>query len=138
MQDFKRLEVWRSGMDLVASVYTLTDSLPSEERFGLVSQMRSAAVSIVSNIAEGCGRSSQVELARFLGISFGSASELECQLLLVGRLGMIPSSEIDETTKSTRRIKRQLFRLRQQVLRRGRGLAPPATTDNRARTADHS
>ncbi len=66
MRNFKKLEIWRNGIDIVKTIYYLSDKLPSEEKFGLISQITRAAISIPSNIAEGCSRSSEKEFKRFL------------------------------------------------------------------------
>jgi len=83
----QRLDVWRDAMELVALVYAFSAKLPAEERYGLSSQMRRAAVSVPSNIAKGAARRSPAELVRFLLIARGSLSELDTQLLLAERLG---------------------------------------------------
>ena len=80
--NFKRLDVWRRARVLVKEVYRLTTDYPSSERFGLTSQTRRCAVSIPSNIAEGCGRNSDRQMVHFCSISRGSAFELETQILL--------------------------------------------------------
>ncbi|MEP7292950.1 MAG: four helix bundle protein, partial [Chloroflexota bacterium] len=82
MQDFKKLQVWMKAHVFTLALYRATSAFPKEEVYGLTSQMRRAAVSIPANIAEGCGRSSNAELARFLHISMGSASEVEYYLVL--------------------------------------------------------
>ena len=81
------LEVWRDAMDLVEAVYRMTSSFPDSERFGLTSQMRRAAVSVPSNIAEGAARRSRADYLRFLGIARGSLSELDTQIQIADRLG---------------------------------------------------
>ncbi len=86
IRDFKELIVWQKSMDLVVMVYEITALLPAKERYGLESQLRRAAVSIPSNIAEGQKRNSTKELLQFLRIALGSAAELETQLLLLKRL----------------------------------------------------
>lgn len=86
MRNHKKLEVYELSMMLVEGVYRLTKEYPSDERFGLVSQMRRAAVSIPSNLAEGCGRSSDVETARFFNIAYASCQELIVQLEVARRL----------------------------------------------------
>lgn len=86
--DHKELDVWKKGMDLVEEIYIWTKSLPDEEKFGLTAQMRRAAVSIPSNIAEGSARKGDKELNQFLNIAIGSISELETQYLIAIRLGM--------------------------------------------------
>jgi len=83
---YQELTVWQKSIDLVEMIYKLTKEFPKNETFGLVSQMRRAAVSIPSNIAEG-SRKKELESKHFLRISFGSASELETQLIISARLG---------------------------------------------------
>ena len=85
VQSYKDLLVWQRGIDLVEQVYNLTDRLPDHERFGLVSQMRRCAISVPSNIAEGSRRKNGLEFLQFLRVADGSASELETQLIIVGR-----------------------------------------------------
>ena len=109
--DYQKLRVWQAADRLVIKVYQATAAFPMSERFGLTSQIRRAAVSIPANIAEGCGRDTDNELARFLRISLGSASELQYLLSLSRRLG-----HLDERTWSThdgdpRSIKSQLAAL---------------------------
>lgn len=82
MKDFRKLEIWKKGMDIAKQVYALTSLLPQKEKFGLTSQMNRCSISIPSNIAEGCSRNSDIELKRFIEIAMGSAFELETQLLL--------------------------------------------------------
>jgi four helix bundle protein len=87
MKDFKKLKIWQKGMELVMGVYELSAQLPSDERFGLKSQITRAAVSIPSNIAEGSAERSKKEYVRYLEISLGSLYELETQLLMIDQLG---------------------------------------------------
>lgn len=87
--DYKELAVWQSAMQLVREIYSCTRSFPRDELFGLSSQMRRAAVSVPSNIAEGKGRDSQKELLQFLYKSRGSRLELETQILIASDLGYI-------------------------------------------------
>jgi four helix bundle protein len=89
MRDFHRLAVWQKSHPLVLAVYRHTESFPNGERYGLTAQIRRAATSIPTNIAEGCGRASSADFARFLQIAFGSACELEYQLLLAYDLGYL-------------------------------------------------
>ena len=93
MQDFTQLKVWQKSHNITINIYKLTAQMPSEEKFGLVSQIRRASVSIESNLAEGCGRDSDKELARFVDISMGSSFELRCQLLIARDLGYINSKK---------------------------------------------
>lgn len=83
IQSFKELVVWQKSMDLARQIYILTKELPSEEKFGITSQIRRCAVSIPSNIAEGSKRSTAKDYIQFLRIAGGSAAELETQLLLI-------------------------------------------------------
>ena len=91
MGDFRQLSVWKVAHAFALEVHRYTGAFPSSERYGLSAQMRRAAVSIVSNIAEGCGRQSDRELAYFLRIARGSVREIECQLLLSRDLGYVTS-----------------------------------------------
>jgi four helix bundle protein len=94
IKDFKDLVVWQKAMEAVVEVYKLTKSLPEEETFVLGNQMRRAAISIPSNIAEGQARNSSKEFIRFLAIAKGSKSELETQLILCQRIGYLTENEI--------------------------------------------
>jgi four helix bundle protein len=82
MRDFTRLDVWQKAHALTLTVYRNTESFPREETYGMRRQIRDAATSIESNIAEGCGRRTHGELINFLGMSSGSVSELQCRLLI--------------------------------------------------------
>jgi four helix bundle protein len=88
-QNYRDLIVWQKAMDLVEAVYTVTKLFPKEEIYGLTSQIRRAAVSIPSNIAEGQGRRSSGEFTRFLSIAYGSLREVETQVLIAERLGYL-------------------------------------------------
>ena len=94
---FQDLLVWQRGIDLVASVYLASAGWPNSEMFGLVSQARRAAVSIPANIAEGHGRGSPKEFARFLAIARGSLRELETHLIIALRLKFLNQLEYDRT-----------------------------------------
>lgn len=89
VSNYKELIVWQKSMDLAEGVYKATANFPKEETYGLTSQMRRSAVSVASNIAEGYSRNSRGEFIQFLGIAKGSLSELETQILLAVRLGLI-------------------------------------------------
>jgi four helix bundle protein len=89
MHNLKELKIWHKAMELTTEVYRLTADFPKEEKYGLTSQIRRAAVSIPSNIAEGAGRNSNKEFVHFLGISNGSAYELQTQLLLSKNFNLI-------------------------------------------------
>ncbi|MBK7633381.1 MAG: four helix bundle protein [Saprospiraceae bacterium] len=87
MVDYKKLQIWERSHAIVLEIYKLSKEFPKEELYGLTSQLRRSSVSISSNIAEGCGRNSDAELAGFLVIAMGSAAEAEYQLLLAKDLG---------------------------------------------------
>jgi four helix bundle protein len=94
IESFKQLEVWQNAMDLAASIYQLTKTFPSAEQFGLTAQMRRAAVSVPSNIAEGHRRTRPAYL-NHLQIALGSLAEVETQLLLAVRLGYCRETDAD-------------------------------------------
>src|SRR5690606_35997795 len=101
----EQLEAWKCSMQLVKAVYQLTACFPSEERYGLAQQMRRAAVSIPSNIAEGAGRNGAREFLNFIGISRGSLAELETQLQLAVMLGFAtPDHQAFELANSTGKL----------------------------------
>jgi len=89
MHNLKELKIWHKAMELTTEVYRLTANFPKEEKYGLTSQIRRAAVSIPSNIAEGAGRNSNKEFVHFLAISNGSSYELQTQLLLCKNFKLI-------------------------------------------------
>ena len=103
--NYKDLAVWKESIKLVKEVYLLLKDFPSYEQFGICSQMRRAAVSVPSNIAEGAGRNSDKELVRFCYIAQGSLSELETQLIISAELGYIKSNnEIFKQLSIVRKI----------------------------------
>ena len=104
MKPHHKLKVWQKAIDLVVAVYRVTEHFPKEEMYGLINQMRRAAVSIASNIAEGGARGTKAEFKKFLAIAQGSASELETQVTIAGRLGFPIEtekflSELDEISR---------------------------------------
>lgn len=115
MRNFRNLSVWQKSHKLTLDVYKSTASFPKEELYGLVSQIRRSALSVPSNIAEGCGRNTQSQLAHFLNISLGSASELEYQILLAKDLDFISEQIFKELTNQVIEIKRMLTSLHQKV-----------------------
>ena len=118
MQNPENLRVTESARQLAIQVYRATSRFPASERFGLTSQMRRAAVSISSNIAEGCGRSGVRELIHFLHVALGSASELECQLRLAVGLGFSPGSEAAPLLSQTCDLKKMLAGLIKSLRKR--------------------
>lgn len=109
----KDLDVWKRSIDLVLKIYELSHKLPSDEKFGLISQIKRTSVSVPSNIAEGAGRSSTKEFIRFLDIANGSLSELETQLIIINRLGYFKTEEIIE--EEIKPIRKMLYRLTQSL-----------------------
>ena len=115
MQDFRNLLVWQKSHELALEIYRLSRDFPREELYGLASQMRRAAVSIPSNIAEGCGRGSDPDFGRFLVIAMGSSSELEYQLLLAKDLGYVDTTMHESLERKIMEIKKMLGSLIQRV-----------------------
>ena len=110
-----KLKVWQKSRQFVKEIYQITTKLPAEEKFGLTSQMRRAAISIPSNIAEGAGRNSRKEYINFLGICQGSIAELETQILIAKDLGHFNNhsaqpllKELDEISKMIIGLKKSL------------------------------
>jgi four helix bundle protein len=108
MQDFHDLKVWQKSHCLTLTVYRATRSFPKEELYGLTSQMRRSSSSIPANIAEGCGRNGKMELARFLQIAMGSASELEYHLQLALDLKLLKEIDYRDIVKEVIELKRML------------------------------
>ena len=101
----KELDVWKKSMDLVESVYEISKTFPDSEKFGLTSQIRRAAVSIPSNIAEGAGRKSDKEFIQFLHIALGSLNEVDTQYLIAVRLKYIKNNkELELLINDTKRL----------------------------------
>jgi four helix bundle protein len=115
MRDFRKLKVWEKAHELTLQIYAASAKFPREEQYGLTSQVRRACSSIPANIAEGCGRSGEPELGRFLTIGLGSASELEYHLLLAHDLGFLAPSDHRKLTSQITEIKRMLTRLTQKL-----------------------
>lgn len=105
---YRDLKVWQNAMDCVTRIYEITRTWPSDERFGLVSQARRAAVSVPSNIAEGNGRLTPGEGIQCLGVALGSLLELETQLSVAVRLGYSPNAVIEQELARTAEIGRML------------------------------
>ena len=108
MRDFQSLVVWQKSHEWVLEIYQITGKFPEEERFGLVTQLRRSAASVPANIAEGCGRESDKERARFMSIAAGSASESEYHLLLVHDLGFLDKDSYQRLDHQVKEIKKML------------------------------
>jgi four helix bundle protein len=108
MRDFRKYEIWNVGMEIVSSTYSILESLPEFEKFGLRSQASRSAVSIPSNIAEGCSRPSEKDFKRFLEYSLGSSFELETQLLICKRNKFVNDTATDKVINDIHRLQKQL------------------------------
>src|SRR5678815_1428321 len=108
MRDFHSLLVWRKAHALTLEIYVTSARFPADERYGLTRQLRRAAASVPTNLAEGCGRRSQREFAHFVSIASGSASELEYQLVLARDLSFLSHADHERLVTSTREVKRML------------------------------
>jgi len=111
MDTHKDLIVWKKGIELVKNVYAITNTFPKSEQFGLTSQMRRCAVSIPSNIAEGCGRNSDKELVYFLYVALGSSSELETQIIISVELNLLEKEKATECLNLLNEIIRMITSL---------------------------
>ena len=109
------LVAWQQAMDLVELIYQVTSSWPSDEKYGLTSQVRRAVVSVVSNIAEGQGRNSRGEFLQFLGHAKGSLLEVETQILVAERLKYLTAEKVVELMKQIERVSRLLNGLMQSL-----------------------
>jgi four helix bundle protein len=116
VQDFRNLDVWNKAHKITLEIYRLTESFPKSEVFGLSSQVRRAASSVATNLAEGCGRT-QPEFGRFLQIAFGSACEVEYQLLLARDLGFLASQSYEGINADVIQVKRMLNALLKRIQR---------------------
>lgn len=112
---YRDLLVWQLGMDLVARVYALTRGFPADERFGLTSQARRAAVSVPANIAEGRTRTHRKVYLHHLSIAVGSLSELETHLLIAAKLGYLKQEDVAEALVTTGRLGRMLHGLARRL-----------------------
>ncbi len=108
MRNFKDLKIWNRSIDLVDHVYDLVKDLPTDERFGLNTQIKRSVVSIPSNIAEGCSRKTEKEFSRFLEIALGSSFELETQLIITSRRNLLNESKISAVLNELNQIQKML------------------------------
>ena len=115
MKDFRDLLVWQKAHQLGLAVYRLTANFPRHELYGLTTQLRRSASSIPANLAEGCGRNGDAELARFCSIAMGSASELEYHLLLARDLNLLNAADYTALANQTTEVKRMLTGLQQKL-----------------------
>jgi four helix bundle protein len=115
IKNYKDLKVWQRSRELVKLIYILTQPFPPEEKFGLTSQMRRAAISVPSNIAEGHSRSGTKDYIRFLSIAIGSLAELETQLILATDLEFCTENDIKNCITIIQELQRMLHSLRRNL-----------------------
>jgi four helix bundle protein len=115
VQSFRDLEVWKKSVQMAVTVYRLTREFPKEETYGLTSQMRRAAVSIPSNIAEGHGRLNTGEYRQFLGIARGSNFELQTQLEIARELGTGNSTLLNQTEGLSHEVGKMIFAILERI-----------------------
>ncbi len=108
LKNYKELKVWQKSYQLCLEIYKITKRFPDEERYGLISQIRRAVVSVPSNIAEGYGRKTTPDYLRALYIAYGSNCELVTQILLSGDLGYIKSEELKKIHQDIGEVERML------------------------------
>ena len=117
MNSHKDLDVWKKAINFVSDIYKITESFPNSELFGLTNQIRRAAVSIPSNIAEGAARTSQKEFNQFLSVALGSSAEVETQLLIALNLQFISTDRYKELTVKIDDIRKMLIGLKKSLNR---------------------
>jgi four helix bundle protein len=117
MHNLKELKIWNKAIDLSVDVYKATADFPTDERFGLTSQSRRAAVSIPSNIAEGAGRNSPKEFNNFLGIANGSSYELQTQLIISNRLNLLNNNILDDLLKQIDELQKMNYAFQKMLLK---------------------
>jgi four helix bundle protein len=115
MHNFKELKVWQKSMDLAVDIYEVTASLPTDEKYGLNSQMRRGCVSIPSNIAEGSGRNSSKEFKNLLSISQGSGFELKTQMIIANRLHLLSDELTDKLTRKICEVQKMIHSLQKTL-----------------------
>ena len=115
MRNLDKLNIWKKGLDVCEEIYEMSKNFPKEEKYGLTSQIRRAAVSIPSNIAEGAGRNSNKEFAQFLSISNGSCYEVQTQLILAKKFNYVNENEVKKALKNLDEIQKMNFGLQSHL-----------------------
>ncbi|GAB3227051.1 four helix bundle protein [Algoriphagus aestuariicola] len=115
MHNFKELKVWQKAVDFAVKIYSVTKLFPNEEKFGLVSQMRRAGISIPSNIAEGCAKTSRKSLVNSLEISLGESFELETQMIISERVGILNLETAREMEVDLAEVQRMIMGLKTSI-----------------------
>lgn len=113
--NFKNQKVWQKAVDLAVNVYELTKSFPSEERFGITSQMRRSSVSIPSNIAEGTARNSSKSFSNCLDISLGESFELETQGIIANRVGILSEEKFTTFSEELSEVQKMIIGLKNTI-----------------------
>ena len=117
MHRYKNLKVWNESRELVKLVYQSLNQFPKEELFGLTSQIKRSVISISSNIAEGCGRRTDKDLANFLDIASGSVREIESQLFMANEIGYLSNEELENLEKGLLELGRLISGFRNYILK---------------------
>ncbi|MEQ8712922.1 MAG: four helix bundle protein [Cyclobacteriaceae bacterium] len=115
MRDYTKYDIWKDAINISVEVYKLTGSFPAEEKFGLTSQLRRSAVSVASNLAEGCSRTSEKDFGRFLEIALGSAFELKTQLIISNKIELLSDKLLTDSITKIDKACRQLNALRSKL-----------------------
>ena len=118
MRPHENLDLWRKAIDFVVAIYRLTDKFPKEEKFGLTSQLRRAAVSVAANVAEGAGRTSTKEFRQYLSYSQGSASEVGTELVIALRLEYLTETDFKSLNNDLDDVGRMISGLSRSLKRR--------------------
>lgn len=124
MKNYRNLNVWKKAHELVLLIYRLTGAFPKAEQYNLTGQIRRAAISIPSNLAEGCGKFSQADLARYVQISLGSTHEVEYQAFLALELGYLKDADFKKLDLQINEVKAMLIRLVSKIRKDASSLKP--------------
>ena len=117
MQKYTNLEIWKKSYSLALQIYGISKTFPNDEKFGLISQIRRASVSIPINIAEGAGRATEKDFANFIQIAIGSANEVECELMLAKDLGYVNEDIFQNLYDQLREVKIMMIYFRKTLLK---------------------
>lgn len=128
MHNFKKLSVWTKSIDFVTEIYKTTNTFPATERFGLVSQLQRAAVSVPANIAEGSAKSSNKDFARFLEIALGSTFELETELFVSFKLNYIDTEQHEQLIVKLSELQKMIIGFKEKIINNN---ARPESLDSR-------
>lgn len=128
-ESFRQLDVWQLAVEMTLSIYNLTNSFPDSERFGLSNQLRRAAVSVASNIAEGHGRMTRGEYVQFLGYARGSICEVETQLMIARHLGFGSNEALDVSESQCKRVGSMLRVLLKRLRPQNSAVAQPRSLE---------